>query len=359
MLVGNHCSLQTVFGPGPRICDLTGGLGIDSWQLSQQAEELIYIERFAEYCRAAEHNFKTLGATNIQILEADVREIVSTLTADTFYIDPARRTECNRRVFALSDCEPDVLQFKNILLPKAGRLILKTSPMADISETLRQLPETTEVHIIAVRNECKEVIFVLENTVTFSPRIRVVTINYTSDGQQQVFSFPWQKEKTSPFQAAEKIGDYLYEPNAAILKSGAFKLIATEYNISKLHLNSHLYTSGQKIGNFPGRIFKVASVHEFSGKKLKQLGKSIGQANITTRNFPLTVEAIRKSSGITEGGEVYLFATTLGNARKIIIECRKFRIADTRFYRRQLPISLKYHGIYRSKRLRLQASACL
>ena len=132
-----------------------------------------------------------------------------------------------------------------------------------------------------------------------------------------------QKEKTSPFQAAEKIGDYLYEPNAAILKSGAFKLIATEYNISKLHLNSHLYTSGQKIGNFPGRIFKVASVHEFSGKKLKQLGKSIGQANITTRNFPLTVEAIRKSSGITEGGEVYLFATTLGNARKIIIECRK------------------------------------
>ena len=308
---------------GPRICDLTGGLGIDSWQLSQQAEELIYIERFAEYCRAAEHNFKTLGATNIQILEADVREIVSTLTADTFYIDPARRTECNRRVFALSDCEPDVLQFKNILLPKAGRLILKISPMADISETLRQLPETTEVHIIAVRNECKEVIFVLENTVTFSPRIRVVTINYTSDGQQQVFSFPWQKEKTSPFQAAEKIGDYLYEPNAAILKSGAFKLIATEYNISKLHLNSHLYTSGQKIGNFPGRIFKVANVHEFSGKKLKQLGKSIGQANITTRNFPLTVEAFRKSSGITEGGEVYLFATTLGNARKIIIECRK------------------------------------
>lgn len=189
---------------GPRICDLTGGLGIDSWQLSQQAEELIYIERFAEYCRAAEHNFKTLGATNIQILEADVREIVSTLTADTFYIDPARRTECNRRVFALSDCEPDVLQFKNILLPKAGRLILKTSPMADISETLRQLPETTEVHIIAVRNECKEVIFVLENTVTSSPRIRVVTINYTSDGQQQVFSFPWQKEKNKSISSGRR-----------------------------------------------------------------------------------------------------------------------------------------------------------
>ena len=195
--------------------------------------------------------------------------------------------------------------------------------MADISETLRQLPETTEVHIIAVRNECKEVIFVLENTVPSSPPIRVVTINYTSDGQQQLFSFPWQKEKTSSFQTAEKMGNYLYEPNAAILKSGAFKLIATEYNISKLHLNSHLYTSEQKIGNFPGRIFKVDSVHEFSGKRLRQLGKSIGQANITTRNFPLTVEAIRKSSGITEGGELYLFATTLGNARKIIVECRK------------------------------------
>ena len=284
---------------------------------------MIYIERFPEYCRAAEHNFKTLGATNIQILEADVREIISTLTADTFYIDPARRSECNKRVFALSDCEPDVLQFKNILLPKAKRLILKTSPMADISETLRQLPETTEVHIIAVRNECKEVIFVLENILSSSSPTRVITVNYTSNGQQQLFSFPWEKEKTSSFQAAEKMGDYLYEPNAAILKSGAFKLIATEYNISKLHLNSHLYTSEQKIGNFPGRIFKVNSVHEFSGKRLRQLGKSIGQANITTRNFPLTVEAIRKSSGIAEGGELYLFATTLGNARKIIIECRK------------------------------------
>lgn len=308
---------------GTRICDLTGGLGIDSWQLSQKAEKLIYIERFPEYCRAAEHNFKTLGATNIQIIEADVREIISTLTADTFYIDPARRSECNKRVFALSDCEPDVLQFKNILLPKARRIILKTSPMADISETLRQLPETTEVHILAVRNECKEVIFILENILSSSPSTRVVTINYTSDGQQQLFSFPWQKEKTSAFQAAEKMGDYLYEPNAAILKSGAFKLIATEYNISKLHLNSHLYTSEQRIGNFPGRIFKVENIHEFSGKRLKQLGKSIGQANITTRNFPLTVEAIRKSSGIAEGGELYLFATTLGNARKIIIECRK------------------------------------
>lgn len=309
---------------GKKICDLTGGLGIDSWYFSQVAKEVIYIERLAAYCEAAASNFAVLKADNIQIIEADVKNLFPSLQADTFYIDPARRSGNNKRLFAITDCEPDILQFKNILLKKSQRLIVKISPMADLTETLKLIPEIIEIHIVAVRNECKEILLVLENKEPLpEAKVKIVTVNFTAAGEQQLFSFERGEEQTSDYHLTDTIKAYIYEPNSAILKSGAFQLISRRYLVDKLHRHSHLYTSDQRIEHFPGRIFKVKQVMEFSRKKLKQWGKQFPQANISVRNFPMSVAEIRKSSGISDGGPFYLFATTIGNARRILMDCEK------------------------------------
>lgn len=309
---------------GDCICDLTGGLGIDSYYFAQKAKKVIYIERFPDYCAAATSNFHVLGINNVEIQNADAKELINTLKADTFYIDPARRADGNKRVFALTDCEPDVLQLKPILLENARRIIVKISPMADINETLRLLPETSEVHILSVKNECKELLFVLENNL-FIPQNQVTihAVNYDTNGNCQVFTFTPEEEKTAELHTTATIQKYLYEPHAALLKSGAFKLTAIRFGLQKLHRHSHLYTSDTICPDFPGRRFIVHDIFEFSGKLLKQLHKTIPQANLTTRNFNLSVADLRKRSGIREGGDIYLLATTLNNNRQVLLSCRK------------------------------------
>lgn len=330
-LAAEQCSSETTARykqnliKGKQVCDLTGGLGVDAYFFSRTAEKVVYIERLEEYCRAAEENFRRLGATNIRVLQGDAREQIGSLQADTFYIDPARRSGNNKRLFALSECEPDILSLKDILLQQAKRLIVKISPMADLTETLRLLPETTEIHILSIRNECKEILFVLEpfprNYPAAQPRIK--TVNFPGKGDKQEFEFLPSEEKEAGLLLSDTVEKYLYEPNAALLKSGAFKLTAQRYGLKKLHLHSHLYTSEIWVREFPGRYFEVVRTFGFSGKQLKSMYIPYPQANITIRNFPMTVAQLRKNSGITEGGNIYLFATTIGNARRIWIECRR------------------------------------
>lgn len=309
---------------GETLCDLTGGLGVDSYYFSQKAREVVYIERFADYCSAARHNFSVLKAGNIRVLHADVREILRSLRADTFYIDPARRSDCNQRVYALSDCEPDLLQLKPILLEQTGRLIVKISPMADLEEILRLLPETREIHVLAVKNECKELLFILEDTgLSCIPGVEIHAVNLRPNLSEQEFTFFLREEKEAVLQAATSVQSYLYEPHAALLKSGAFKLIAQRYHLQKLHRHSHLYTSDRYHSDFPGRCFIVDDIFHFSGKLLKQMGRQFPKANLTIRNFPLSVAELRKRAGIKEGGDLYLFATTLANEQKVIIKTHK------------------------------------
>ena len=301
---------------GNKICDLTGGLGIDSFYFSQKAKEVIYVERFPDYCNAAISNFKILGATNIRIINEDARCLVETIQADTFYIDPARRADGNKRVFALADCEPDIVQLKPLLLENGQRLIIK--------ETLRLLPETIQIHILSVKNECKELLFVLEgNFSKKQSEVQIFAINHETNGNIQQFIFHPNEEKEAEPRTSGQIKKYLYEPNASLLKSGAFKLVAERFGLSKLHRHSHLYTSDQECNDFPGRKFVTDEVYEFSGKQLKQLSKAIPQANITTRNFNLSVAELRKRTGIKEGGTIYLMATTLEENRQVLIACRK------------------------------------
>lgn len=308
---------------GERVCDLTGGLGIDTWYFAQKATEVIYVERFAEYCTAAEANFKALGAENIRVINADSRDMADTLQTDTFYIDPARRADGNKRLFALTDCEPDILRLKSLLLENAKRLIIKISPMADMTETLRLLPETREIHVVAVKNECKELLFVLEKGEREPAEATIYTVNFDTEGRKQNFAFRPEEEKRTELLLTETVKQYLYEPNAALLKSGAFKLTASRLNLCKLHQHSHLYTSDSLANDFPGRIFQVEDTIGFSGKLLKQLSKKIPKASITTRNFPLTVAEFRKRSGISDGSDNYLFATTLSPDKRVIIVCKK------------------------------------
>lgn len=307
------------------LCDLTGGLGIDSYYFSLKVSHLTYIERFPAYCEAARHNFSVLGATNITVLNADTTAYMDKLPeVDAFYMDPARRGESNKRVFALSDCEPDLPALLPMLLMRAPRVIAKLSPMADIRLTLDLLPGTTSIHVISVRNECKELLFVTEREPESPLSPSIYCINFSSDGSETSFCFTLEEEQRAPLLLADRVGAYLYEPNASILKAGAFKQIAVRMGVKKLQISSHLYTSDEPVSNFPGRTFQVDEVIPFTGKSCKELSKIIPQANITVRNFPLSVDELRKRTKVTDGGHIYLFATTLSNGEKVLLRCRKF-----------------------------------
>ena len=308
---------QELIGESWTICDLTGGLGIDSYFLSRKAKHLTYIERFPVYCEAAKHNFSVLEANNITIINADAAQVVDTLPeVDAFYIDPARRGESNKRVF-----EPNLPGLLPALLKRSPRVIAKLSPMADIQMTLELLPGTTSVHVLSVRNECKELLFVVEREADGrEPLVRC--INFGLDGIQS-FSFTLEEERSAVLVPAGQVGTYLYEPNASVLKAGAFKQIAVRTGVKKLQVNSHLYTADHLVSDFPGRRFRVDEVLSFTGKLCKGLSKTIPQANITVRNFPLSVEELRKRTKITDGGHVYLFATTLVDGEKVLVKCSK------------------------------------
>lgn len=305
------------------LCDLTGGLGIDSYYFSRRVRHVDYIERFPGYCEAARNNFSVLGADNITVIEGDSTELLSRLPqVDVFYIDPARRGEGNKRVYALPDCEPDLPALLPDLFLRAPKVIAKLSPMADIRQTLELLPGTTQIHVLSVKNECKELLFVIERgSAVTSPAIHC--INYDSSGREDAFTFTLEEEYSELLHPANRIGRFFYEPNASLLKAGAFKCVATRFGLEKLHISSHLYTSDTQVENFPGRCFVVEEVYPFSGKLCKSLSKDIPQANMTVRNFPLSVEELRKRTKITDGGNVYLFATTVADGSKIMVKCGK------------------------------------
>ena len=270
---------QRLVDPQAHVCDLTGGLGIDSYFFSRKVRQVTYIERFPAYCEAAIHNFKVLDVGNVTVLNGDSTELIDKIDGiDVFYIDPARRGEGNKRVFALQDCEPDLTKLVPVLFGHAPKVIAKLSPMADIHMTLDLLPDVTAIQV---------------------------------------------EEREAVASIRGEVKRYLYEPNASILKAGAFKAVATRFGLNKLHVSSHLYTSDEVVPSFPGRSFVVDEVIPFTNKQCKTLSRQIPQANITVRNFPLSVDELRKRTKIADGGTIYLFATTLENGDKVLIKTHK------------------------------------
>ena len=307
---------------GNTLVDLTGGFGIDCYFMAENFSQVTYVERHAELCELARHNFKALGRKNIEVIHADSEKHLAEMQqVDWIFIDPARRSESGKKVAILSDCEPDVSALAPLLLEKAAKVMIKLSPMLDITAAVRELPTTAEIHIISVENECKEVLLILNQSTDNQKRIR--TINISKNKADQVFEFMADDEANASVGYTSEISTYLYEPNAAVMKSGAFKSVGSRFGLSKLHTNTHLYTSTNLLVDFPGRIFEVQEIWGSAKKELKELASTTPKANISTRNYPLPVDELRKKLKIKEGGDVYLFACTLNNEQKVIVECGK------------------------------------
>ena len=301
-----------------KVFDLTGGFGIDTYYFSKKAKEVIYWESDEQLAAIAAHNLKQLGAANVSCQHGDgiawLKE--KKPKADLIYIDPSRRSSERKRVFLLSDCQPDVPGHLPFLFDSASMILVKTSPLLDLNAGLRELHYVKEIHIVAINNEVKEVLWLLERGFKADPIVHTVNL---LRGGNQLFSFSLPQEKLIERNFSEPLL-FLYEPNAAIMKSGGFNSLGLHYNLPQLHVHSHLFTSDTDV-EFPGRAFKVRRVLPFSRKNMKTL--ACERANITTRNFPISVAEIRKRSGIADGGPLYLFFTKTTGMGLIMIECEK------------------------------------
>jgi len=307
---------------GNFLVDLTGGFGVDCCFMSSHFQEVVYVERQAELCDLARHNFHVLGENHISIINEQTEKYLSEIReVDWIYIDPARRGTSGKKVILLSDCEPDVSALSSTLLEKASNVMIKLSPMMDISAALSELPYSSEIHIISVENECKEILFILSKIIQND--LKVKTVNFGKQNRNQIFEFEIKQEATENSIFSSGLGKYLYEPNAVVMKSGAFKLVGNRFNLLKLHINTHLYTSNEFEIDFPGRVFEVVQVWENGKNEWKNQAKRLTRANISTRNYPIGVDDIRKKLKIADGGDIYLFACTLANEQKVMIECKK------------------------------------
>lgn len=307
---------------GTSFIDLTGGFGVDCAFLSSRFQSAIYVERQQSLCEIASENFKSIGLKNIQVIcNESIHFLQNTPPVNCIYIDPARRYESGSKIIAIQDCEPDVIALKDLLLEKAETVMVKLSPMLDVSIALQALPETTELHIISTTGECKELLFILKKGLTENPMITCV--NLLKSGEIQLFSFYKQEEQNCTADFTPQPEKFIYEPNASVLKSGAYKLTACRFNLKKLHPDSHLYTSSELIQHFPGRTFELISIFSFNKKDIKENLKEIKQANISIRNFPGSVDELRKKLKLKEGGDIYLFATTLSDGKKVLLKTKK------------------------------------
>lgn len=312
---------KSTLADGETLADLTGGFGIDCAFMASRFRKVSYVERQEELCEIAKHNFLLLGLKHITVYNEDgVVHLQKMEPVDCIFIDPARRNEHGGKTIAISDCEPDVAELEELLLSKGKQIIIKLSPMLDLTLALKSMKRTREVHIISVNNECKELLLIIGNEP--SQLIPIHCINLTSK-EKQTFTFTREEELEAECLYTKEPGKYLYEPNASILKAGAFRSIASRYKVKKLHPNSHLYTSDLWIENFPGRSFQITGQCSFNKKEIKETIGELKKANITVRNFPATVAEIRKRTKLSDGGEVYLFATTLFNEQKVFIKCSK------------------------------------
>ena len=345
--------------------DLTGGLGVDAYFLSETFDEYVYVERQELLCQLARHNFSQLDRGHISVQCAEAEEYLRSMNpVDFIFLDPARRDDKGKKVFALQDCTPDVSALFSSLREKCRLLMIKLSPMLDISLALKQLASVAACHVLALDNDCKELLLCcrFENDASHgsldgaSSEVRIHACNLLSKRNlAQEFAFTREEESqaicrfaslgtsssaslgTSVASVASVTsvdsvttvgenglaGHFLYEPNVALLKAGAYKILTQRFDLQKLHLNTHLYVSAVLQADFPGRVFKIVEALSPSAKETKKRLQSLQQVNVATRNYPESVETIRKKYRIKEGGQLYLFAATLADNQRVLLLCEK------------------------------------
>ena len=342
--------------------DLTGGFGVDfSYIASRLGLKSMYVERQAHLCEAAKENFGRLGLKNaivkngdgievlhsfalkkddaasesLGITEEQSRSLLKTnLGLKLIFIDPARRDDAGNKVVSLKDCTPDVTLLQEEMLSKADYVIIKLSPMLDWHRAISELSHVREVHIISVNNECKELLLVLsarnmgdveassaDGEVKHAGNLRIYCVN---DAQSFVCD-ELDMESSSVIIAPPVLEEmqYLYEPNASLMKAGCFSVLSERYGARMLSKNSHLFVSMEPIEDFPGRSFRIIAISSFNKKELKRYLSGIAKANIATRNFPLSVAELRKRLKLKDGGETYIFATTLSDESHVLVITEK------------------------------------
>lgn len=303
---------------GEDLFDLTGGFGVDSFYFAKQFKFVTHCEINKELSQIVSHNFKQLDVSNVETIASDGLQFLkkSNKFYDWTYADPSRRHDVKGKVFFLKDCLPNIPEALTSIFEHSANLMIKTSPLLDISAGINELKNVQAIHVIAVDNEVKELLWILEKG--YQSDISVFTVNIKQESNEN-FKFKYTAELQQSINYSLPLA-YLYEPNSAILKSGAFNSVASQLEVSKLHKHSHLYTSEQLI-DFPGRHFKILQTIPYNKKTLKNF--NIQKANITVRNFPESVQQIRKKYNIKDGGDVYLFFTTNLNDVKCVLYCSK------------------------------------
>lgn len=296
------------------LIDLTGGFGIDSYFFSQVFKQVHYIEPNESLLNLARHNHKALGANNISHHVDRAESFLASFpeNVDAIYIDPSRRNDLSQKVFRFQDCEPNVVALKDHIFEKTKCLMVKASPLMDIQQGLREMEQVSAIYILAVDNECKEVLFLLDPQHDEEP---VVTAIHIKRDDQERFSFLLSDEANAVAEFSS-VSTYLYEPNAAIMKAGAFKIVGAHYALAKLHPSTHLYTSNTLMKDFPGRIFEVQSLLPADTKVMAKTFPD-GKANVITRNYPMATDALRKKYKLIDGGEQYLLAFTSREAKHL------------------------------------------
>ena len=327
--------------------DLTGGFGVDfSYIASRLGVKSMYVERQAHLCEAAKENFGRLGLKNAIVKNGDGIEVLHSfaskkeaaasdslgITEDQsqsllktnlglklIFIDPARRDDAGNKVVSLKDCTPDVTLLQEEMLSKADYVIIKLSPMLDWHRAVSELSSVREVHIISVNNECKELLLVL--SARNMGNLRIYCVNDAQSFVCDELDMESSSVKIAPFTLEEM--QYLYEPNASLMKAGCFSVLSERYGARMLSKNSHLFVSRDLIAAFPGRSFRIIAISSFNKKELKRHLSGITKANIATRNFPLSVAELRKRLKLKDGGETYIFATTLSDESHVLVITEK------------------------------------
>lgn len=319
-----QCSSQTTakykaaLVSGESVIDLTGGLGVDAFFFSKRAKHVVHCEINNELSAISSYNAEVLGAEIIYVRANGLDHLESSEEVfDTIYVDPSRRVS-SRKVFLLKDCEPDIISNKDLLLGRSSRLLIKTAPLLDIQSTIRELGSVSQVHVLSIKNECKEVLYVIDRA--FSENDPPIICAILDDRENLTFKFKMSEERELNLDTYSEPLSYLYEPDVALLKAGCFKLITSHFKVKKIHQHTHLYTSDDPDSKFPGRKFKIIKPWSYSAFLKRQ---QFTKANIICRNFPLTPENIRKKLKIKDGGEEYLLFCKGSNNELLAVHCER------------------------------------
>ena len=305
-----------IAGNGEKIVDLTAGFGVDMAFMSAGFKQAVHVEMQPQLCAISSENYKCLGLNHVQVVCNDGVGYLHQLEhADLIFIDPARRDQHGARTYGIADCTPNVLEIIDEMLQKADRVMIKLSPMLDWQKTVADVGNVSQVHIVSVGNECKELL--LEVKKGKDEKVKVFCVN-----DDQVFSY--EIGETHPFTPSPLHSfTFLYEPNASVMKAGCFNLISHRFGITQPDANSHLFLSDKLVEGFPGRGFVIERVSTMNKRELKEALAGIDKANVAVRNFPLSVADLRKRLKLKDGGDVYIFATTDAKKGHLVMVCRK------------------------------------